>query len=631
MIAPTRQLAEKARQIIAQRSDPVDVFICGRDHDGIVELATALQQRGAKLLISRKGAQQIIQESTDIQVVGLNNTLIDYMRMLLDPHNGSDLVAFFSYSPLSMDVLQMCELLHVRAKNYTFSSIADCRNCVAKAIVDGATYGIGGAWTDVAAREVGFRHVILENSEESITGALEVANQIRAIQREEHAKQQRLKTRLEMYQAVLNFTHDAILSIDENGIVQIVNPVAERIIGKPAEQLLGLPVEKVLFKTKMPDVLTSGKPQINQIMQINQTLTNTNRVPILVDNEVRGVVATFQDIRQLQSTEQKIRLKLHEKGLVAKYTFADILGDSPAIRNTVQVAKSYASSQAAVLIHGETGVGKELFAQSIHNASSRRNGPFVALNCAAVSNNLLESELFGYEEGAFTGASRGGREGLFELAHGGTFFLDEIGEIPVETQVELLRVLQEKEIRRVGGSRVIPVDVRVITATNRDLIEEILNKRFREDLYYRLNVLDLEIPPLRDRGHDVEILGLAFFRSLCGRTEPDLAKRFLELLGQIGDYPWYGNIRELQSFAERVHILLKNHTETFSVMTEMMLRRSRTQVTLPGQPPESDEHERQRIISALRSNPSSMEAAARSLGYSRQTLWRKMKKYGLAH
>lgn len=639
MIAPTEQLAVRARRIIAERGDPVDVFVMNKGgHDGITDLATSedivalaesLMARGAKLFISRKGTQQILEEGIGIQVVGLNNTLTDYMKMLLetDPDNKGR-VAFFTYGALSQEILLMCRMLHIQVLNYTFTSPEDCRQCVKQAVEDGATYGIGGAWTEVPARQMGFPHVTIENSDESIVNALEVANQIRVIQKEEYVKQQELKTRMERYQAVLNATHDAIISIDENCRVQVVNPVAERIMGKSAAELLGKPIEQVLPNTKMPEVLRSGKPQISQIMQINKTLTNTNRVPIVVDNETCGVVATFQDIRQLQNAEQKIRLKLHEKGLVAKYTFDDIQGESPAILNTIQIARSYAASNAAVLIHGETGVGKELFAQSIHNASSRRNGPFVALNCAAVANNLLESELFGYEEGAFTGAARGGREGLFELAHGGTIFLDEIGEISTETQVELLRVLQEKEIRRVGGSRVIPVDVRVITATNRDLIEEILQKRFREDLYYRLNVLDLQIPPLRERGRDVELLGLDAFRKLNGASAPEMEKRFLEMLAQVGDYAWYGNIRELQNFAERVHILLENRTETFDVMTEMMRRRSQAQTFR--EPARDEEHDRQAVLAALRANPDSVEEAAKSLGCSRQTLWRKMKKYNIS-
>lgn len=632
MMAPTELLAEKARGIIQRRNAPVDVFVSPTGRAGIVECGIRLAQKGAKLIITRKGTQQMLVESTDIKVVGLNNTLTDYLQMLKDRgFHTPGLIAFFSYDPMSEEVMRMCQMLDVQAKNYIFKTMQDCQGCVRDAMGDGAVFGIGGAWTAPVAQELGFPHAILENSEESIVNAIEVAKQIRAIQVEEAARQQVLKTRMETYQAVLNFTHDAIMSIDEEGAIQVLNPVAERIVGCRSEEAVGRPVNQVLPNSRLSEVLHSGEKQMNQIMQINQTLTNTNRIPIVVDGLIRGVVATFQDVKQLQSSEQKIRLKLHEKGLVAKYSFSDILGQSKSIQSAVAMARSYATSQAAVLIHGETGTGKELFAQSIHNASDRRNGPFVAINCAAVANNLLESELFGYEAGSFTGASRAGREGLFELAHGGTIFLDEIGEIQKETQVDLLRVLQEKEVRRVGGNRVIPVDVRVITATNRDLIQEITEQRFREDLYYRLNILDLEIPPLRERGRDVEILGLDYFNRLCGAPAPQEDQdSYLNLLSQVQDYAWYGNVRELQSFTERVHILLRNHAEINGVMTEMMRRRSMTRSTEHRTPTEDDARERNLILAALQNHPASLEAAAQSLGYSRQTLWRKMKKHSIS-
>ncbi len=633
IMAPTQQLEEKARAILRKRGiTDVDVFVTSNGRREIIACARALAAKGARIIISRKGTQQIVEESTDLKVVGLNNTLTDYLRMLKDwGLHTPGLIAFFTYDPLSREVMEMCKMLDIQVKNYIFKTDEDCWGCVRSAMADGAVVGIGGAWTEPVSKELGFPHITVENSEDTIVGALEVAQQIRRIQHEEAKKQEVIQTRMETYQAVLNFTHDAILSIDDQCRVQVLNPVAERIMGCRAADSIGKPVDEVLPNTMLPEVLRSGETQTNQVMMIGKTLANTNRIPIVVDNQIRGVVATFQDVKQLQSTEQKIRLKLHEKGLVAKYSFSDIVGESKAIRNTIQIARSYASSQAAVLIHGETGTGKELFAQSIHNASSRRDGPFVAINCAAVNNNLLESELFGYEAGAFTGAAKGGREGLFELAHGGTIFLDEIGEIPRETQVELLRVLQEKEVRRVGGNRVIPVDVRIITATNKDLIQETMEGRFREDLYYRLNVLDLELPPLRERGDDVRVLGLQYFRKLCGgKVSDQQEKRFLDMLAQVQDYAWYGNIRELQNFTERVHILLQNDTEINSVMTEIMRRRTN------GTPQErkwsGDEasQERKALVAALRNHPGSMEDAARSLGCSRQTLWRKMKKYGIS-
>ena len=628
VMAPTLQLAEKAEMLIKQENyQNIDVVVVASGRQETVKCAQTLAAAGAEIIITRKGTRRIVEEVTNLKVVSLNNSLSDYLWILKERGlHTPGLIAFFSYDPMSSDILQMCEMLEVQTKNYIFKSFADCRGYVERALKDGAVFSVGGAWTDPWAKRLGLPHVIVENSVETILNALESATQLRRVQVEEAEKQCLFKTQSEMYQAVLDFTHDAILAIDENGRIQVLNPPAERIMGCRAADSVGQPVEAVLPNTLLPDVLESGEKQLDQIMQIHQTLCNTNRIPILVDGQRRGVVATFQDVKQLQNSEQKIRLKLHEKGLVAKYAFNDILGDSPAIRSTIQIARSYAASRASVLILGETGTGKELFAQSIHNASDRRDGPFVAINCAAVSNSLLESELFGYEAGSFTGASRGGREGVFELAHGGTLFLDEIGEIPRETQVELLRVLQEKEIRRVGGSRVIPVDVRIIAATNKDLLQETVEGRFREDLYYRLDVLDLKLPPLRERGDDVKILGLHLFRQLPGGKDPIMQSQFLYLLEQAGPYQWYGNIRELQNFVERANILMRNAGAS-SVTVSDILRRRAEPAPEPCQ--ETESRDRRAIEAALHNHPGSMADAARSLGCSRQTLWRKMKKYGI--
>jgi len=628
LIAPTEQLAAQADKIILkQKMDNIEIFAVGLGRNAIIDCARELYERGAKVIISRKGCAQIIEETKtfDVPVVNLNNSIMDYLIMLkkCDFQTGG-LVAFFSYGPLSHEIVEICDLLGFQARNYVFGSFEDCHACVQKALADGAVMSIGGAWTAPVAREAGLEHVVVENSEESILSACMTAQQLLEVELKEAAKQRTLQAQMETYQAVLEFTHDAIMSIDDQGRVQVLNPVAERIMGVRAAEAIGRNIEEVLPNTMLPEVLRSGEPQLNQIMQIHKTLANTNRIPIVVNGETRGVVATFQDIKQLQTTEQKIRLKLHERGLVAKYTFSDILGSSGAIRDTVRRARSYAASHASVLICGETGTGKEMFAQSIHNASERCNGPFVAVNCTAVAANLLESELFGYEAGAFTGAAKNGKEGLFELAHGGTIFLDEIGEISKETQVELLRVLQEKEIRRVGGSRLIPVDVRIISATNLDLLQEIAQNRFREDLYYRLNVLNLEVPPLREREDDVKLIGERLLRRLGGES-PDIRNQYLRLLHRMQGYPWYGNIRELQNFTERVYILLQNGADADSVVSEMTHRKpnaNQMQKLV-------ESEERNRVKAALKEHDR-VEDAAASLGYSRQTLWRKMKKYGIS-
>ena len=300
-------------------------------------------------------------------------------------------------------------------------------------------------------------------------------------------------------------------------------------------------------------------------------------------------MATLQDVKSVQSSERKIRIGLHEKGLIAKYCFADILGTSPSLTSAVEIARSYASARATVLITGETGTGKELFAQSIHAASPRQAGPFVVVNCATLDKNLLESELFGYVEGAFTGALKGGKAGLFELAHTGTLFLDEIGEIPLDLQAKLLRVLQEREIRRLGSGTVVPVDVRIVAATNRDLAQEVAQGSFRADLYYRLNILSVHIPPLRQRNGDVPILADAFFRTFAGEQYGALQSRVAQVMGRLEGYSWPGNIRELQNFVERVSVLMTAHQpdgRAEALLEELVvLQREGQEATAPLPPP----------------------------------------------
>ena len=290
MMAPTRQLAEKARAIIEERDGmAVDVFVASNGRREIVECAQTLARKGARVIVSRKGTQQIVEETTDLKVVGLNNTLTDYLRMLKDRGlHTPGLIAFFTYDPLSDDVMQMCEMLDIQAKNYIFKTFEDCWGCVRSAMSDGAVLGIGGAWTEPISKGLGFPHITVENSEESIVNALVVAEQINRIQHEEAEKQRALKTRLETYRTVLDFTHDAIMSIDDQCRVQVLNPVAERIMGCRAADAIGRPVDQVLPNTMLPDVLRSGVKQTNQMMEIGKVLTNTNRIPIVVDGQFRG-------------------------------------------------------------------------------------------------------------------------------------------------------------------------------------------------------------------------------------------------------------------------------------------------------------------------------------------------------
>ena len=305
----------------------------------------------------------------------------------------------------------------------------------------------------------------------------------------------------------------------------------------------------------------------------------------------------------------------------------DIIGKSPALAEALEALREAAASNVNVLITGETGTGKELFAQSIHNASPRRDGPFVAINCTALNRNLLESELFGYADSSFTGARRGGKAGLFETAHGGTIFLDEIGELPLEFQAPLLRVLQEKEVRRVGDDTVIPVDIRIIGATNRDLLHLVEEGRFRRDLYYRLNVLSVLVPPLRERGDDYLEIARAIYDRVMPQRSADEESAFFRVLGRCRSYAWPGNVRELTNTVERVSLLLHRGSPEEEVFQSLKMNLWRTAESAPAArerttDPATDKSD---VLEALRRSGGNASRAAKDLGISRSTLYRRLK------
>lgn len=628
LIAPSESLAKRAQAIIAEYGGEIDVYVGAMET--AANLAEELSAHGARVFISRKGTKALLETVVSQPVVGIDTTLEDYAKPLQLLRGKAKKIGFFTYKELPEDVELLCKLLDMDAKAYRFTGLADTEKCVQMALEDGVQIAIGGATTAGYAMQCGLEHLILESSEHSIISAIDTAKQILEVQKSEAKKQEELSIRLKRYELIFNYTHDAIIAIDKTGHIDVLNQVAEKIINAEEKKpFVGKSIDDVLESTRMMAVLHSGEAELDQLMNINGTLVSTNRIPIVVDGNIHGVVATFQDIKRLQDSEQKIRIKMHEKGLSAKYSFSDIVGSSPELNAVKDMARSYARSNYTILVQGETGTGKELFAQSIHQASLRSNAQFVAINCAALPKNLLEAELFGYVDGAFTGAVKGGKAGLFEIAHGGTIFLDEIGELAVETQVQLLRVLQEKEIRRIGGDCVIPVDIRVITATNRDLELAVAEKRFREDLLYRLNALNIYIPPLRERRQDIEEVGLHLFLHLFGSEGAERQEEFLRILRQLGDYPWPGNVRELRNFVERVSVLMHENATPLqfsALVLEFFRRRDRSAlITESSTPPDLQAWERERILTALKANNLSMLHTAEALGISRTTLWRKLR------
>ncbi|MEL7647615.1 MAG: sigma 54-interacting transcriptional regulator [Sedimentibacter sp.] len=649
LIAPTIQLAQKTRKIIEQRCEDIDVFVPIAKEDALndaLRIARNLIEQGASVIISRKGTAAAIRNAgLNVSVVAINQILSDYIESIEIAKYEKGIIAFFSYDEMTDDVRSLCSMLSIKARYYTFKNDSDCERIVQQALADGAVLGIGGVMTQKYSEIYNLKHITIENSEVSINNAIDTAKEILHVQKEEAKKQNELKIQLERYKAVLNFTHDAIIAVDETGKVDVINPVAEQIVKISPGYAIGKNIKKIIHNSSLFDVLSSREKQLNQLMDLNGTLVSTNRIPIVVDDKIQGVVATFQDVKVIQENENRIRRSLHEKGLVTRYNFDDIKGESVEIKKAISIAKSYAASDSTILIQGETGTGKELFAQSIHNSSSRKGGPFVAINCASLSSNLLESELFGYVEGAFTGAIKGGKIGLFELAHKGTIFLDEIGEIPIEIQAQLLRVLQEKEIRKVGSVVKTPVDVRVITATNRNLLEEIKSKTFREDLFYRIGVLNLTVPPLRERDNDIFMLGRFFFDRYMGNEKTEYMSTFDNIMNRVRTYKWFGNIRELQNFVERICVLMKYHGNSydFEQLASNFINKDYdingtgknnteevgVKQTAIAKGNDLNKWEADKIANALKNNDLSIQKAAKELGISRTTLWRKMKQHNI--
>lgn len=624
LISPTEDLARRAKKLVARRG--MDVRVEVAELEAAVSLARRLLAEDDYLFISRRGTRDLLRKSLKIQVVNIPGEASDYIPAIQQLRGEQGLIAFFSFEEdISNELRTICYLLHLKMKHYCFSDSLSCQAAVQQAVADGAAWGLGGVVSERFAKHCDLAYLRVESSDASILHALDTAQQLYITQQENARQQEQLQIQLERYQNILDYTHDAIIAIDEKGRISTTNQIAEQMLQPAQPPFVGRPVEEVLPNTHMTNVLHTGEAEIGQMMNIHGTLVSTNRVPIRVGGQVKGVVATFQDIKTLQTAERNIRIKLHEKGLVAKYRFSDILGRSPAIRDAKRLSENFADAQFTVMLYGETGTGKEMFAQSIHNASPRRDGPFVAINCTALNRNLLESELFGYADSSFTEARRGGKAGLFETAHGGTVFLDEIGELPLEFQAPLLRVLQEKEVRRVGDDTVIPVDIRIIGATNRNLLQLVEEGKFRRDLYYRLNVLSVLVPPLRERGDDyLEIARCIYERVLPQHTEEEETV-FLRVLDRCRSYAWPGNVRELTNLVERVSLLLHRGSREEEVVQLLNVQWQETPPAAPLVPGSAPALlDREAVQEALRRNGGNLSRTAKTLGVSRSTLYRRL-------
>jgi transcriptional regulator, propionate catabolism operon regulatory protein len=625
LIAPMHELAELARTVCEETKSACELDICiGRMEEG-VKLALEAEEKGYQVIISRGVTAYLIKKAgVRLPVVDVLIGGYDILKAFFKAKKLGGPIGIVDVEEIILGVSSLEESVGEKLLKYT---VKEEQNDIIKGIATlkeaGAKVVIGKIAMANEARRLGMQSVVISSGKEALMRAIFEAERVLTVRKLEKRKAEQIK-------AILDFTYDGIIALDVEGRITVFNHAAEKVTGWSSDEAIGHLVTDVIPKAHCQRLIDTGKPELGEILEIGRVKVVANRVPIIVDNRVDGVVTTFQPVDRLQTMEHKVRRSLSDRGHIAKYNFNDILGDSPALREVVKLAREYSIVDSTVLILGATGSGKEMFAHSIHNASQRRNGPFIAINCAALPENLLESELFGYVEGAFTGARKGGKAGVFELAHGGTLFLDEVGEMSAMLQARLLRVLEEGEIMRLGDNSILPVNVRLVAATHRNLRKLVEEGTFREDLFYRLNVLSLRIPPLNRRGTDILLIARRFldeFSRKIGRRTGVLTPAAQQVLLQ---HSWPGNIRELRNTMERLVMLAWGQ----EISAEDVSKALATDHKEDGYFKKSDSEgslrngmdflEQTLIEKTLADCGGNKSLAAKRLGISRTTLWRKI-------
>ena len=627
-VANNHPLCARLREVAARAGDAVEARVTALED--AVPAVRALLDAGVEGLIATPATAGLLAGRFGVPVVAIYPSTLDVLRALkLAAELGARVsVSLYRGHPEGVEELgHTVGLKEVRPVSYVDDQ--DLRHGLGEAIAAGVEVLVGGATTQAVAERVGRRAIMIGYGEEGLEATLEA---IRSLVRLRRAERQKAET----LHAVLDLSQEGVVVVDDHGAIVLANAAAAAILGVPREAILGRHLAALMPDLGLGDVLRSGRPEVDRISTVNGIRVVASCLPIPGAAGTPGAAISLKELARIQSIEDRVRKETAgHRGFVARFTLEDIAARSVPMRTVVTKARRYAETDSTVLIRGESGTGKELLAQGIHRASPRRDQPFVAVNCQALPDSLLESELFGYEEGAFTGARRGGKPGLFEMAHRGTIFLDEVAGISLGVQARLLRVLQTHEAMRVGGDRIVSVDVRVIAASNQSLAELVRARQFRIDLFYRLNVLLLELPPLRERQEDFpELVArlLGRFTTRYGRPRTELSPR---LMRGLMAYAWPGNVRQLENILERYVLLRASQPMSDEAVLAELHKELMDKSAGPGAPAITSEPagtlgrqlaqlERQIIFRTLEAAGFDRRAAARHLGISVRTFWRKL-------
>lgn len=622
VIGGYERLLALARKALQEMSVPSDIGIEYIETHQFLKTDSPPQLESTDLLVCGYQTALALEHQYNIKSLPIRITGFDLLQAISEALQYSKEITILNFHENIPEIDKYSRLLKVTLDQREFTNINELKTILLDLKAQGCRVVIGSSLVCEEAEKSGLQSVFIysaNNIRETLRYAVQMVSSYFAE-----------KERAETLKSLLDYTHSGIIGMGPDLRISTFNPAAEKILGLTSREVLGRSLDSIFPDLKLKEENGNFIPKINQLWRHRKKLMIFSSVPIKADGRYFGQVTVLQDNETIRNAEEKIRRDLHHKRFVAQYSFKDIAGGSTPISYAIEKAKIFAKSDSAVLILGETGTGKELFAQSVHNLSRRCNRPFVSINCGALTESLLDSELFGYEKGSFTGARSEGKIGLFEMAHTGTIFLDEVGEILPSVQVRLLRVIQEKEVMRVGGDRLIPVDVRIIAATNKNLWDLVRQGKFREDLYYRLNVLELYIPPLRERPEDIPELARAMLTRIAPYPLHSGDSMMAKTIPLLMNYDWPGNIRELENIIERFSILVQDKEPSEDLYKKILLDCFQSKTYNLGMVIPSAKHERKKrteipkedILRALHASDGKKTHAAKKLGISRITLYR---------
>nr|WP_312579091.1 sigma 54-interacting transcriptional regulator [Sedimentibacter sp.] len=543
IIANNIEIKEAIERLYGDEVNDGKIIIDLLDSKKIYEQGKLMEKKGVKAIIARSGGYFHSIGKVKIPMIQLKISTLDILYAIKTAEKyGEDILLVISEME-NFDYFEWKDIISSNVIIKKFNNLEEIEGIIRSNVLEKDMVVVGGGIPCKIAQENNLNFVCISASDDSIHDAISSAWEIVDSLYEQKYKNEVLNTTLEG-------VHDAVLAVDKNGKIILYNGRANELLKKDGSIVLEKQLTDVFPELSfMMDVLRDKTNKYNEIIRIKKTVVAANISVLQIDDNILGVLCSFQDITKLQNLEKKIRYELNKKRLVARFKFEDIIANDQIMKDVLARAVKIGMSDSTAMMYGESGTGKEMLAQSIHNLGDRSKEPFVAINCAALTESLLESELFGYEEGAFTGARKGGKSGLFELAHGGTIFLDEINSMSLNLQAKLLRVLEEKEVMRIGSDYVIPLDVRILAAANEELADKIKDGSFRRDLFYRLSVLELRIPPLRERKKDIIPMFEYYLSEYSNMHEvPEIDEK---LTNKLLNYSWPGNVRELKNLAQR--------------------------------------------------------------------------------